>query len=42
MGSLLAGVAHALNNPLSIVMGRAALLAEKVGGSPLAAERCGR
>ncbi|MFG6488161.1 PAS domain S-box protein [Roseateles sp. BYS78W] len=51
MGSLLAGVAHELNNPLSIVMGRASLLAEKMSGNPLAAdaqriheaaERCGR
>ena len=51
MGSLLAGVAHELNNPLSIVMGRASLLAEKLSGSPHAAdaqriheaaERCGR
>ncbi|KQW51510.1 MULTISPECIES: PAS domain S-box protein [unclassified Roseateles] len=51
MGSLLAGVAHELNNPLSIVMGRASLLAEKMSGSPHAAdaqriheaaERCGR
>jgi len=51
MGSLLAGVAHELNNPLSIVMGRASLLAEKLSDSPLAgdaqrifdaAERCGR
>jgi len=30
MGSLLAGVAHELNNPLAIVMGRATLLEEKL------------
>ena len=51
MGSLLAGVAHELNNPLAIVMGRASLLEGKAGEGELAADaqrireaadRCGR
>lgn len=51
MGLLLANIAHELNNPMAIVLGRAALLEAKASGSPLAAEastireaadRCGR
>ncbi|MCQ8105270.1 ATP-binding protein [Methylomonas sp. SURF-2] len=51
MGSLLAGVAHELNNPLSIVVGRAVMLEEEtsdpdtlssVSKIRAAAERCAR
>ena len=51
MGGLLAGVAHELNNPLAIAMGRAAMLEEELDNPALradarrirdAAERCGR
>jgi PAS domain S-box-containing protein len=51
MGSMLAGVAHELNNPLAILMGRAALLEAKLSDPTaradiekirVAAERCGR
>jgi signal transduction histidine kinase len=51
MGALLAGVAHELNNPLSVIAGQAGLLRQTVGAGPLgtraekiakAADRCAR
>ncbi len=51
MGELLAGVAHELNNPLSVVLGRTALLRRVASGGPTeahaekigrAAEQCAR
>jgi signal transduction histidine kinase len=38
MGTLLAGVAHELNNPLAVVLGRATLLAHKLADDPRAAD----